>query len=315
MERASSLGDLAVRGLQAQLPGLLTFQCVAYHLNFARAAEELAVTPTAVSKSIKQLEQQMGVRLFNRNTRSVALTEAGHKLMINLKPALETMKFALESIADDTQRPAGILRFNCPYVAYAILIEPHVQSFLAKHPEITLELSLDNALADIVASGFDAGIRLGHAVQRDMIVARLGSPQTQVAVASPRYLEKHGVPVQPQDLLKHQCIRQRFATQTRFLEWTFQVDGRPIVIDVNGQLVVDEMRLASAAAGNGAGIAYVFRQFVEDDLACGKLQVVLEPFSIDRGVFHIYYPSNRQMPGKLRVFIDHIRAANSQAGR
>ena len=310
MASVSALGDITLRELQAKLPGLLIFQCVAHHLNFSRAAEDLMVTPTAVSKSIKQLEVQMGVRLFNRNTRSAALTEAGKKLLTNLKPALEQIKYSLESATSDTEHPAGLLRINSAFVPYATLVEPHLQSFLAKYPEINFEVSLDSSLVDIVESGFDAGIRLGHAVQRDMVIARLGPVQSLVAVASPGYLEKHGRPSQPQELLKHQCIRQRFASQTRFFEWTFQVNGKSMVIDVDGQMVVDEMRLAATAALNGIGIAYVFRQFVEANIKSGALKVVLEKNSPQRGMFHIYYPSNRQMPGKLRVFIDHIRAAN-----
>jgi DNA-binding transcriptional LysR family regulator len=304
------LSDLTMRELQTQLPGLLTFRCVAAHLNFARAAEDLKISPTAVSKSIKGLEEQLGVRLFNRNTRSTALTEAGAKLLTNLKPALEQIRLAVESATSDTDRPAGLLRLNCPYVAYATLIEPHLQGFLSDHPEINLEISVDNRLADIIDGGFDAGIRLGHAVQRDMIATRLGLAQQQIAVASPDYLARYGAPADPQALLAHNCIRQRLAVQGRFLDWTFKVGGKPAVVDVAGQLVVDEMRLAATAARNGVGIAYVFRQFVEAELAGGALSPVLETFSVDRGVFHIYYPSNRQMPGKLRAFIDHIRAEN-----
>jgi DNA-binding transcriptional LysR family regulator len=312
MASNATLGDLTVRELQARLPGLLIFQCVADHLNFARAADDLNVTPTAVSKAIKQLEEQMGVRLFNRNTRSTALTETGQKLLANLKPALQQIRHSLEEATSDTARPAGLLRINSSFVAYATLIEPHLPRFLATYPDIRFEVSLDSTLVDIVESGFDAGIRLGHAVQRDMVAARLGPVQSLVAVASPEYLKIHGRPSHPQDLLKHQCIRQRFASQAKFFEWTFQVGGKPVVIDVDGQMVVDEMRLAATAAVKGIGIAYVFRQFAEADINAGTLEVLLEKNSQPRGMFHIYYPSTRQMPGKLRAFIDHIRAANWQ---
>lgn len=307
---AGEFSDMTLRELQARLPGLLVFQSVAHHLNFARAADELMVTPTAVSKAIKQLEEQMGVRLFNRNTRSTALTEAGQKLATHLEPALRQLKYSLESATSDTERPAGLLRINTSFVPYATLIEPHLASFLAAHPEVRFEVSLDSTLVDIVESGFDAGVRLGHAVQRDMVAVRLGPTQSLVAVASPGYLAEHGRPAHPHDLLGHRCIRQRFASQTRFFEWTFQVGGKPVTIDVDGQMIVDEMRLAARAAADGIGIAYVFRQFVEDDIASGALEVLLEKHSQPRGMFHLYYPSTRQMPGKLRVFIDHLRAAN-----
>ncbi|MGN6480855.1 LysR substrate-binding domain-containing protein [Luteibacter sp.] len=313
MADSDALGDMSLRELQARLPGLLVFQSVAQHLNFARAADDLRVTPTAVSKAIKQLEAQMGIRLFNRNTRSTSLTEAGQRLYSNLRPALKQVSYSLESAASDTEHPSGLLRINTSFVAYATLIEPHLADFLASHPDIRFELSLDSTLVDIVESGFDAGIRLGHALQRDMIAAPLGPPQAMVAVASPDYTAANGRPSHPRDLLAHRCIRQRFSSHTRFFEWTFHVDGKPVVIDVDGPMVVDEMRVATTAAVNGIGIAYVFRRFVDSHIATGALEVVLERYSQPRVSFHVYYPSTRQMPGKLRAFIDYIRAANRQS--
>lgn len=303
--------ELTVRHLQAQLPGLLVFECVARHMNFARAAADLMVTPTAVSKSIRQLEEQLGVRLFNRNTRSVALTESGQILLTHFKPALEQLKFSLTSVVAGADRPSGLLRITSSYMAYTCLIEPHVQTFLAQYPEIKLEISLDNSLVDIIEKGFDAGIRLGETIQRDMIAAPLGSIQTLVAVASPNYLEKRGTPEHPQELLQHNCIQQRLSTQSRFLEWTFQIDSKPIVIDVAGPLVVNEMRASASAAKNDIGIAYVFEQFVQDDIQSGTLKILLEQYSLECGSFYLYYPSNRQMPLKLRVFIDYMRSMNS----
>ena len=305
----NSLSDLTTKDLQVQLPGLLVFECVARRMNFARAAEDLQVTPTAVSKSIKQLETQMSTRLFNRNTRSVALTEAGQKLLTHLKPALEQIKFSLDAATSDTEKPAGLLRITSSYVAYATLIEPHLDKFLVRYPDIKFELSLDNNLVDIIEKGLDAGIRLCDAVQRDMVSAPLGPIQSLVAVASPRYLKKFGTPAVPQELLGHNCVRQRLSGNRPFLEWSFQVGKRPIVIDVSGQLIVDEMRLAATAARNGIGIAYVFRQFVQPEIQAGELTVVLDKFGPQSGSFHFYYPSRRQMPGKLRVFIDYIRAS------
>lgn len=310
MVKQAAISDLTIRDMQARLSGLLIFECVARHKNFARAADDFMVTPTAISKSIKQLEEQMGVRLFNRTTRSTALTEAGQMVYDTLKPALAQIKLSLESVSDTTDSPAGLLRLNSSYVAYATLIEPHLASFLAKYPDITFEVSLDNSLADIVGRGFDAGIRLGHALQKDMVSVRLGPIQTLVAVASPDYIAEHGKPTQPSDLLTHRCIRQRFASGAKFLEWEFLIAGKPVVIDVKGPMVVDEMRLAANAARNGIGIAYVFQQFVAADIASGNLVVLIKKYNPPRDMFHIYYPSGRQLPGKLRVFIDHIRAAN-----
>ena len=313
MSDPDAFGDMTVRALQARLPGLLVFHCVARHLNFARAADDLMVTPTAVSKAVRQLEEQMGVRLFNRNTRSTALTEAGTKLAAGLKPALRQLTQALELATSDSGQPTGLLRINSAFVPYTTLIEPHLPGFLEHFPGIRFEVSLDSNLVDIVGGGFDAGVRLGHAVQRDMVAVPLGLGQSLIAVASPDYLAAHGTPAHPADLLAHRCIRQRFASQTKFFEWTFRVQGKPVVVDIEGRMVVDEMRLAATAAREGIGIAYVFRQFVETDLRSGALEAVLEKYSQPRGMFHLYYPSKRQMPGKLRAFVDYMRAANDPA--
>jgi len=310
MRDPDTLGDMTVRALQARLPGLLVFHCVARHLNFARAADDLMVTPTAVSKAIRQLEDQMGVRLFNRNTRSTALTEAGATLAAGLAPALRQLAQALELATSDAGQPTGLLRINAAFVPYSTLIEPHLPDFLERYPGIRFEVSLDSNLVDVVGEGFDAGVRLGHAVQRDMVAVPLGLAQSLIAVASPGYLAAHGTPAHPKDLLAHRCIRQRFASQTKFFDWTFHVQGKAMVVDIEGRMVVDEMRLAASAAREGIGIAYVFRQFVEADLRSGVLEPLLEKYSQPRGMFHVYYPSKRQMPAKLRAFIDHMRAAN-----
>ncbi|CAI3798306.1 LysR family transcriptional regulator [Rheinheimera sp. MM224] len=310
MANRNSHSDIGLRELQAQLPSLIIFQCVARHLNFARAAEELLVTPTAISKSIKNLELQMGVRLFNRNTRSTALTEAGQKLLTNLKPAIEQIKYSLDTITHDSERPAGLLRISSSYVAYANLIEPHLANFLRKFPSIILDISIDSTLVDIIEGGFDAGIRLGHAVEKDMVIAPLGAMQDFVAVASPSYLDEQGVPAYPNDLLHHSCIRQRFSNQKKVIEWAFNIEDKLITVNVDGSLIVDEMRLAANAAVKGIGVAYVFRQFVEKEISAGELITILEKFSRPRSMFHIYFPNRRQMPGKLRAFIDFIRTEN-----
>src|SRR5262244_4054917 len=190
------------------LPALAAFECVARHLRFARAAEELDVTTTAISKTIKQLEAQLNVRLFNRTTRSVALTEAGTKLLGTLAPALAQIRDSVQQAGDFSERPHGLLRINTGYVPYAALIQPRLASFGERYPEITLDITLDNNLSDIVAGGFDAGIRLGHALQRDVIAIPLGPLQQLTVVGSPRYFKRRGTPRTPHELLE-QCIRQR----------------------------------------------------------------------------------------------------------
>src|SRR5215475_5126432 len=176
------------------LPALASFECVARHLSFVRAAEELGVTTTAVSKTIKQLEAQLGVRLFNRTTRSVALTEAGANLLVTLGPALAQIRDSVQQAGDLSEHPRGLLRINTGYVPYAALIQPRLASFGERYPEITLDITIDNNLSDIVAGGFDAGIRLGYALQRDMIAVPLGPVQQLTVVGSPRYFKRRGIP-------------------------------------------------------------------------------------------------------------------------
>lgn len=292
------------------LPALVAFEAVARHLNFARAAAELAVTPTAVSKTVRALETQIGARLFNRTTRSVGLTEGGRQLLDAFAPALDQIRRAVQSVGDASGRPYGTLRITTSHVAYASLIEPHLAEFQMMFPDVTLDISVDNALVDIVAGGYDAGIRLTAAVEKDMVALPLGPVQHLVAVASPAYLAARGVPRKPEDLLDHDCIRQRLSQRSRLLDWEFTQRGKPVVVAVKGRLVFDEMRAALTAAALGCGIAYVFERFAAAEVAAGRLVVVLERYRLVDEAFHVYYPSRTLVPGKLRAFVEFIRAKN-----
>ena len=292
------------------LPALLAFDSVARHLSFGRAATEMDVTPTAISKTVKQLEGQLGVRLFNRTTRSVALSEPGAQLFDTLAPALEQIRQSVGSVSGTFSKPYGTLRINTSYVAYSCLIARNLPTFLARYPEIEVEVSLDNSLNDIVAAGFDAGIRLGHALHRDMVAVPLGPLQRRRVLAAPAYLDTHAEPKKPEDLMSHNCIRQRLSGRARFFEWTFRVKQRSVTIDVSGRLVFDEMRAVLDAAARGSGLAYVFEQFAERELASGALVPLLEKFSPPSEAFHVYYPARTMMPGKLRAFLDFMRDAN-----
>jgi DNA-binding transcriptional LysR family regulator len=291
-------------------PALVAFECVARHLNFSRAAAELHVTPTAISKTVKLLEAQVGIRLFNRTTRSVALTESGAQLLSTLAPALEQIRHSVSSVSGTFTQPYGALRINTSFVAYASLIEPHLAAFLARYPQISVEVSLDNALSDIVAAGFDAGIRLGHALHRDMVAVPIGPVQRRLVVAAPEYLAAQAQPQTPQELLTHSCIRQRLAGRGRFFDWAFQIRKQTITIDVQGRLVFDEMRAVLNAARLGCGFAYVFEHFAADEIRSGALVPVLERFSPPSESFYLYYPARTLMSGKLRAFLEFIRAAN-----
>jgi DNA-binding transcriptional LysR family regulator len=293
------------------LPSLVSFECVARHLSFVRASEELDVTTTAISKTIRQLEAQLGVRLFNRTTRSVALTEAGTKLLDTLAPALAQIGGAVQQAGDFSERPQGVLCINTSYVAYAALIQSRLAAFGERYPEITLDITIDNNLSDIVAGGFDAGIRLGHALQRDMIAVPLGPMQQLTVVGSPRYFKRRGTPRTPHELLEHDCIRHRL-NRGRFFEWEFRIGGKDVTVDVRGRLVLDDMRAVLGAACQGSGLGLVFRQFATAEIASGALVPILDQFLPPDQPFHLYYANRAHMPSKLRSFIEFMQAVSSK---
>ena len=297
------------------LPGLLTFESAARHLNFARAAAEMGVTPTAVSRTIKNVEAQLNVRLFNRTTRSVSLTEAGASLNAALAPALELIKSSLSQALLATDQPSGMLRVNSSYVAYRILIEPHLTAFLEKFPLIDVEISLDNQLSDIVSAGFDIGIRMGKKLQNDMVAVQLGPVQKRIVVAAPDYFRERREPETIDELLKHDCIRQRYSVAGRFYEWRFEDHGQTVQIDVQGRLIYDEMRSVLDAAVQGQGIAFILEDFAKQELASGSLRQILKQHTEVDDAFHLYYPHRTHMPGKLRAFVDFMRAANKHRGQ
>ena len=293
------------------LPALVSFECVARHLSFVRASEELDVTTTAISKTIKQLEAQLGVRVFNRTTRSVALTEAGTKLLDTLAPALAQIGDAVQQAGDFSERPQGVLRINTSYVAYAALIQARLAAFGERYPEITLDITIDNNLSDIVAGRFDAGIRLGYALQRDMIAVPLGPMQQLTVVGSPRYFKRCKTPRTPHELLEHDCIRHRL-NRGRFFEWEFRVDGKDVSVDVRGRLVLDDMRAVLGAACQGSGLGLVFRQFATAEIASGAVVSILDEFLPPDQPFHLYYANRAHTPNKLRAFIEYMQAVNSK---
>src|SRR5215831_6421056 len=286
------------------LPALVSFECVARHLSFVRASEELDVTTTAISKTIKQLEARLDVRLFNRTTRSVALTEAGTKLLGTLAPALAQIRDSVQQAGDFSERPHGLLRINTAYVA----------AFGERYPEITLDITIDNNLSDIVAGGFDAGIRLGYALQRDMIAVPLGPMQQLTVVGSPRYFKRRGTPKTPHELLEHDCIRQRL-NRGRFFEWEFRIGGKDVIVDVRGRLVLDEMRAVLGAACQGSGLGLVFRQFAAAEITSGAVVPILDQFLPPDQPFYLYYANRAHTPSKLRAFIDFMKTVNRKASK
>ncbi|ACL56725.1 LysR family transcriptional regulator [Methylobacterium nodulans] len=293
--------------LRSDLPDLVAFASVARHRSFRRAAAELGVSPSALSHSVRDLEARIGVRLLNRTTRSVAPTEAGAALLARLAPALGEIDRAVSDVAASGGRLTGTLRLNAPRSACRLVLAPLVARFLALHPGVRVEIACDDALADIVGQGFDAGVRFGERVPRDMIAVPLGGPQRFAVVAAPAYLAARGAPDTPEDLAGHACLRQRFPGGA-VMRWEFEREGRACcAIDVDGPLTLNEQELLLQAAIDGVGLAFVFEGYAASALADGRLVRLLEPWCPSFPGFVLYHPSRRQPPAPLRAFLALLR--------
>ena len=289
------------------LPDLAAFARIAELKSFRRAAQALNVSPSAVSHALRNMETRLGVRLLHRTTRSVALTEAGERLLARLRPALDDIDVALSEVKGFRDRPAGRLRINMSRASARMLVAPRLASFMATYPEVRLEIATDDALTDIVAGGFDAGVRLDESLQGDMVAVRLGGPQRMVVAGSPGYFARYGRPAAPADLAGHACFRLRWPSGA-LLPWEFERDGRAVRVEVAGPLIVDDVLVQHRAALDGAGLAYVLEDHVAEELASGALETVLDDWCPPFPGFHLYYPSRRQVSPALRAFIDHMRA-------
>lgn len=282
------------------------FAAIAERRSFARAAVHLGVTTSTLSHNIRNLEERLGVRLLNRTTRSVAPTEIGERLLARLKPALADLEEAVEALNEYRDKPAGNLRVTVPPPAAGSILAPMLARFLAEHPAITLEVSVDGAMVDIVSNRFDAGIRIGEIIDRDMISVRIGDAVQPVAVASPGYLARKGSPRTVAELRDHDCIRIRLPGGG-YLPWRFQISGKPVDVSTSGPLVVNDRELEHRAAIDGIGIAYLPRHRVADEIADGRLAALLEDCVPPPTNFHLYYPSRRQVPPALRALIECLR--------
>ncbi|WP_218831789.1 LysR family transcriptional regulator [Bordetella genomosp. 10] len=284
-----------------------TFAAVARHRSFRKAAAERGVSASALSHALRGLEERLGVRLLHRTTRSVTPTEAGERLLARLDPALREVADALADVTALQAVPAGKVRLNVPRPAARLLLAPILARFAAAHPRVQVEVVTDDGLADIVGAGFDAGMRFGESLAGDMVAAPVGPPQRFVCVASPDYLAARGIPRTPRDLLGHACIGRRFPSGNLYA-WEFQAEGQPLRIDVSGPLLLDDDVLMIQAARDGAGIAYVYEAMVADDIAAGRLVLVLDAWSAMPSRFFLYYPGRRQLPTALRALVDFIKS-------
>jgi DNA-binding transcriptional LysR family regulator len=296
-------------GLTLQDLSMLT--AVATRRSFRAAAAELGVAPSSLSHAVAAVERRLGVRLFNRTTRSVALTEAGEQFLGRVNPALREIEGAVEAVNRFRDTPTGLLRLNASEGG-AERILPTVLSFLEAYPDMRVDLVSDGRLIDIVAEGFDAGVRGVGAVPQDMVSIPFGPQEAFIIVASPDYFERHGVPQTPGDLLSHACLRVRMPSGA-LLPWEFERRGETVRIEPPGRLVLGSPNLAVQAAVGGAGVAYVIERAITDELASGRLTQALADWTPPFAGVCLYYPKQRLHSAGLAAFIEHFRAERRRA--
>lgn len=294
---------------------LKAFVTVVAHGSFARAAEELGVSASTLSQTIRTLEARLGVRLLNRTTRSVSPTDAGERLHARFKPAMLEMEAAVRDVAGLRDAPAGRLRVHMPSVAAATYLEPALGRFHATYPDIVLDVTIDDSVTDIVKAGYDVGARLGEYLEADMIAVKLGGEQRQLVVASPDYIARHGRPETPADLLRHRCINWRRPGSTGVYKWEFHEDGRWFGVAVDGPLIVSHRAMAIAAAVQGVGIAFWAEELVRPLIDEGKLVPLLEEWCATFPGWFLYYPKQRHTPPSVRAFVDFLRQRKAPGGR
>lgn len=288
------------------LNDLSAFLAVATHRSFRRAADELGAAPSTVSHAVRGLEERLGVRLLNRTTRSVSPTEAGFQLLDRLQPALTLLDEALEGAMASQGRVVGAVRINTPRIPAAMLVRDVLPVMAERYPDVTVDIVVEGQLVDIVAGGFDAGVRLAGSIPRDMVAAPLADGVRFQCVASPAYLDQAGAPEAPEDLKRHRCIGHRLPGG-KLYRWEFERAGQTVTVETTGTVVLDDEELMVDAAIRGLGIAYVVAPAAEAALASGQLREVLAPWTQAAEGLALYYPGHRAVPPALRAFLDVVR--------
>ena len=284
--------------------GLSEFLAVADHTSFRAAAAELGVTRAAVSQAVQGLEHRLGQRLFQRTTRSVALTDAGARLLATLRPAADQIGQTLEGLSGEAGQPIGTLRLSVPRIAFDLVLALVLPDFRRRFPSVSVELDVNDASIDLAKQRFDAGIRIGEWLERDMIALKLTAGFRWIVIAASDYLNRHGRPRHPKDLLRHECIRYRFPTAGSIFRWEFVEAGETFTLDAPGQLTVNDHLSMVALARQGLGLAYTSDLVAQDDLRCGKLEVVLADFTPHKQGLYLYFPATARNDPKLRAFIE-----------
>ncbi|KLW24311.1 hypothetical protein SK50_02798 [Enterobacter sp. BWH64] len=286
---------------------LLSFMVVARERSFTRAAAQLGVSQSALSHAMRNLETRLEVRLLTSTTRSVAPTEAGEQLFMRLSPHLLEIEQELTALRDTRDRPAGNIRLTAGEHAMSAVLWPVLKPFMAQYPDINVEVTVDNGLTDIVDGRFDAGVRLGEQVAKDMIAVRIAPDMRMAVVGSAEYLQRFGVPETPEQLDQHRCINMRLPTRGGLYAWEFERDGRELRVRVDGQLILNSLPQRIDAAENGLGLVYVPEDAVQDALAESRLVRVLEAWCPAFTGYHLYYPSRRQHTTAFALLIAALR--------
>ncbi len=294
--------------MQSDFNALAVFALVAQERSFRAAADRLGVTRSAVSQTIRKLEEALGIALVSRTTRSVALTEAGVRLYSDAQPALIEMQAAWEAAANLTGHPQGRLTLAVSSIAESFLSGPILTSFLDANPDVKLHVTVTDDEFDIVAHGYDAGVRLGEVIAQDMIAVPVSAEQRQIAVASPAYLKKYGIPSHPSELASRRCIGWQISAHVAPYRWEFAENGREFSVTVADTVTTTDMGLMIKLAVAGAGISFGMEESFKPAIARGELVPVLEEFCPHFPGFYLYYPSRRNMAPKLRALVDHLRA-------
>ena len=293
-------------------PQLQAFLTVARLRSFSGAARELGVTRSAVSQAVRQLEDELHVVLLTRTTRSVSLTEAGRRLVESAGPALGQVLTALTEASARPGEAVGRLRLSVPRTAVPFVIDPVLPAFRARHPRVEVEVVVEERFVDIVAEGYDAGVRLTEAIERDMVQVRLTDGFRFVVVAAPSYLERHGIPERPEDLLRHECLTFRSQTTGALYAWELERGRKSWRIPVRGGVVTNDHLVCVSLAVQGVGLAYAFEPAVKEHLDSGRLQRVLEAYAASVPGYFLYFPSRAQRSAPLRLFVE---AAKEMAAR
>jgi DNA-binding transcriptional LysR family regulator len=295
--------------------GISEFLAVAERASFRAAAADLGVTPAAVTQAIRALEKRLGLPLFQRTTRRVSLTEVGGTLLARLKPATTEITESLDALGALRTQPSGLLRLSVPRMALPLVIEPLLPEFRRAYPDVAIEVDVDDGAIDLTAGRFDAGIRLGEFVERDMIAVRVTPDVHWSVLGSPAYFARRGRPETPEDLINHECIRFRFPTSRTVYRWEFERDGREFSIDPPGKIVVNDSALMHSLASAGVGLIYATDLIAEHELEQGRLERVLEGHLPKTPGLFLYFPARSQMQPKLRAFIDAARSLAKRRSR